>query len=579
LVWDIPKLEIQWVLNFWITFMTAVYNGCGEKGAMRMIWQKKMTVGTRIYIGFVIMLILMLIAITVALANMGNNRARMNTIISENNVKLKLAYNILDTLRQVHESLLNIVTVNDDGLVQDEMKNMESFLEKYKQLYNQFQSMPARSETEKTLRDEIGGKVSEAVTLNNQIMELKMSHKDQMTIGLLETQSDIATQAAVKVVEENVQYCEDMNATEETAAKDGFRNSVVLLSIFSVFAIAFGIFVTLFITRSITLPVTKIVKALNEGAHQVAAASNQLSSSAQQLSMGSAEQTAAIEETSSILQESSSMMLQNTINTRQAAGLSEQAKQSSNSGSAQMQQMMDSIQEIKKSSDQIAKIIKVIDDIAFQTNILALNAAIEAARAGEAGMGFAVVAEEVRNLAGRSAQAAKDTTSIIGNNIELSSNGVLIAEKVREALDEITLQTKKVSDLMEEVSAASQEQSQGIDQVNKAMTQVETVTQQNAANAEESASAAEELSAQADNMRKIVRELSELVNGKKAVIEKQQIELPKYSTVLTQAHGTSVGVYEDLPHQANPVLAGKNVKTKVVSPEDIIPLDKDPGQF
>jgi methyl-accepting chemotaxis protein len=207
------------------------------------------------------------------------------------------------------------------------------------------------------------------------------------------------------------------------------------------------------------------------------------------------------------------MLQQNTVNTNQAARLSEQAKESANKGNAEMQEMMNSIQEIKKSSDQIAKIIKVIDDIAFQTNILALNAAIEAARAGEAGMGFAVVAEEVRNLAQRSATAAKDTTAIIESNIELSTKGVCVAERVREALTDITTQAKKVNELMNEISAASQEQTQGIDQVNKAMIQVETVTQQNAANAEESASASEELNAQADSMRIIVRELSEIVNG------------------------------------------------------------------
>ena len=170
-------------------------------------------------------------------------------------------------------------------------------------------------------------------------------------------------------------------------------------------------------------------------------------------------------------------------------------------------------------SDQIAKIIKVIDDIAFQTNILALNAAIEAARAGEAGMGFAVVAEEVRNLAQRSAQAAKDTTAIIETNIELSGNGVLVAGKVSEALNEITAQAKKVNELMDEIAAAGQEQSQGVNQVNQGMTQIETVTQQNAATAEESASAAEELNAQADNIRQIINELSRLVNGKAAALK------------------------------------------------------------
>jgi Methyl-accepting chemotaxis protein len=315
----------------------------------------------------------------------------------------------------------------------------------------------------------------------------------------------------------------------------------------------FGIIIAFTILRSITKPIKRIVTSLNDSSNEVEAASHQLSASAQQLSQGSAEQASAIEETSSILLETSSMLQQNNAHTKQASSLSEQAKESANKGNIEMQEMMNSMEEIKKSSDQIAKIIKVIDDIAFQTNILALNAAIEAARAGEAGMGFAVVAEEVRNLAGRSAQAAKDTTAIIESNIELSTKGVLGAEKVHNVLTEITSQAKKVNELMNEISAASQEQAQGAEQVSKAMTQMEIITQQNAASAEESASASEELNAQAESMRKIVLELSELVNGAK------------------NGFNNSININ----HEAQIVKA----KTKVISPEDIIALEKDPNKF
>ncbi len=546
-----------------------------------MIGHKKMTVGTRIYLGFGMMLLLLLIAVSVALVNMVSNQASMKRIINENNVKLELAYNLLDVLHQIRENVLISVATTDDGMSEEYINKMAPLREQYQKFYGELQDLSVRSETGNRLREEIGEKIAVVVPLNNQVIELRQSDRNQEAIELLMGQVDPAEQMAINKVEEYVQYCEDMNKTEEAAAKNDFRNSVVLLSFFSVIAIVFGIGITIFITRGITLPVTKIVNALTEGAGQVAAASTQLSASAQQLSQGSTEQAAAIEETSSTLQESASMMLQNTTNTKQAAQLSEQAKQSSSIGSTQMQQMMDSIREIKKSSDEIAKIIKVIDDIAFQTNILALNAAIEAARAGEAGMGFAVVAEEVRNLAGRSAQAAKDTTNIIGNNIELSTNGVSVADKVREALNEITQQTKKVNELMEEVAAASQEQSQGIEQVNKAMTQVETVTQQNAANAEESASAAEELNAQAENMRKIVRELSEMVNGQKATVEmeKYSITHPLHHKLPQGNSGVAVMTDHLSSRKTLGPVGDKAVKTNVVSPEDIIPLTNDTDKF
>ncbi|HBE79661.1 MAG TPA: hypothetical protein DDW65_18070 [Firmicutes bacterium] len=341
-----------------------------------------------------------------------------------------------------------------------------------------------------------------------------------------------------------------------------------------------GVIGAVLITRSITKPVNKIVVGLTESSNQVASASVQLSVAAQQLSSGSAEQATSIEETSSTLQETSSMLHQNVVNTKQAAQLSEQTNDSADKGSNEMDEMMNSIQEIKKSSDQIAKIIKVIDDIAFQTNILALNAAIEAARAGEAGMGFAVVAEEVRNLAQRSAQAAKDTTAIIETNIELSGKGVSVAERVRAALNEITIKAKKVHELMNEISAATEEQAQGVEQVNKAMSQMENVTQQNAASAEESASASEELNAQSEGMKKIVRELSQIVNGMENMLENENLNFGNHQRVLSSQSFKAIGTSsKNSELEGDNILLPDKVTTKVVSPEEVIPLEKDPHQF
>ncbi len=352
------------------------------------------------------------------------------------------------------------------------------------------------------------------------------------------------------------------------------RNSALIITL--VASIISAIITLTFARFIIDKPLNSIASRITEGTGQVVAASNQLAASAQQLSQDSAEQAAAIEEISSTIQETASMASQNTSNTEQAAQLSEQAKKSADQGGLEMREMMQSIQEIKSSSDQIVRIIKVIDDIAFQTNILALNAAIEAARAGEAGMGFAVVAEEVRNLADRSAQAARDTTAMIEANIELSGKGVATAEKVRAALDEITVHSNKVSQLMDEVAAASREQVQGIDQVNKAMTQVETVIQQNAAGAEESASAAAELNAQAGSMRQIVLEFSELVNGTTASLE-AELKRAEAQGNLTPYIQTARSLKTTPQNQSRVKPVAR--KTQVISPEEVIPLDQDPQQF
>ena len=303
----------------------------------------------------------------------------------------------------------------------------------------------------------------------------------------------------------------EIESSEALHAMTSLSTGIIVFCLISVLII---VAVSWSFAGSVAKPIANSIQGLKASSNQVAAAAEQLSSSSQQLSQASAEQASSIEETSSTIQEASSMVQQNNSNTVQAAQLSEYTKEAAEKGNLEMGQMMNSMGEIIKSSDQIAKIIKVIDDIAFQTNILALNAAIEAARAGETGMGFAVVAEEVRNLAQRSAQAVKETAAIIENNKQLSRKGFTEAEKVHEALNDITTQAKKVNDLMEEVAAASKEQSQGIVQVTKTITQMETITQQNASTAEESASASEELNSQARYLGEIVRQLLIVVNGK-----------------------------------------------------------------
>ena len=281
----------------------------------------------------------------------------------------------------------------------------------------------------------------------------------------------------------------------------------------TVSGVLLGLVLAFSLTRSITKPLGRAITNLTDTAEQVSAASGQVSSASQSLAEGATEQAAGLEETSSSLEEMASQTRQNADNAQQANVLSDEAKKSADSGAEAMGRMNRAIQEIQKSSDETAKIIKVIDEIAFQTNLLALNAAVEAARAGEAGKGFAVVAEEVRNLAMRSAEAAKNTSEMIEGSVKNAQNGVQIAEEVTSVLNEIVNSVSKTTDLIGEIAAASQEQSQGIDQVNQAVGQMDKVIQANAANAEESASASGQLSAQAKEMNRIVAVLSRLVGG------------------------------------------------------------------
>ena len=316
------------------------------------------------------------------------------------------------------------------------------------------------------------------------------------------------------------QLCNDTQAAGMKRTVDSANSSTQKLTRASLtmiiglaVALVVGIVVAFFIIRNSNGVLSTVARALDEGSDQVASAAAQVSSSSQSLAEGASEQAASLEETSSSLEEMASMTKRNSENAQKANDLAKQARSAADQGTADMQTMNAAMEAIKNSSDDIAKIIKTIDEIAFQTNILALNAAVEAARAGEAGMGFAVVADEVRNLAQRSAQAAKETAGKIEGAITKTAQGVGISQQVAGTLNEIATKVRQVDELVSEVAGASREQTQGITQVNIAVGQMDKVTQSNAANAEESAAAAEELNSQAEVMKQSVGELLQLVGG------------------------------------------------------------------
>jgi methyl-accepting chemotaxis protein len=322
---------------------------------------------------------------------------------------------------------------------------------------------------------------------------------------------------------------------------------VVTLGLGTVILLGAGL--AFFITRGTNRTLRSVADSIGGGADQTAAAAAQVSESSQSLAEGASEQAASLEETGASLEEMAAMTRRNAESAAQAKGLASQTRAAADSGAAEMAAMKAAVDAIQASSGEISKIIKTIDEIAFQTNILALNAAVEAARAGEAGAGFAVVAEEVRNLAQRSAEAARETAGKIENSILRSQHGVDISDKVGRSFGEIVEKTRRVDELVAEIATACQEQTQGISQVNLAVSQMDKVTQSNASNAEETAAAAEELNAQAATLQDATAELRRLVGGRGKAVTKPSPKADPQSPRLSlpaQRRATSDG-WEDLP--------------------------------
>ncbi len=345
-----------------------------------------------------------------------------------------------------------------------------------------------------------------------------------------------------------------------------------------------GIVLALFITRSITGPLNRIIGGLTNGAEQVDSAANQVAQSSQSMAEGASEQASSLEETSASLEEMASMTRQNADNAQQANGMANDAQTAAGRGREAMKQMAQAINDIKKSSDETAKIIKTIDEIAFQTNLLALNAAVEAARAGDAGKGFAVVAEEVRNLAQRSAEAAKNTSALIEGAQKNADNGVASSTQVGQILDEIAQSAQKVAALVAEVATATNEQSKGIDQVNLAVSEMDKVTQANAANSEEAASASEELSAQSRELNEMVATLMALVGGAGAVNTNRSAKRAPASSAPMNRRAAAPQQHRQLGHISSPgshsihvpaIQTGRKGSHGMVTvdPKQVLPLD------
>jgi methyl-accepting chemotaxis protein len=394
------------------------------------------------------------------------------------------------------------------------------------------------------------------------VQELSRDLKNKEAFALFQEKTEPAFEKLKTALRDEIDYNKqicDITAAESIALTD---NTSTVLNTSIVMMLAACIAIAYVIVRSLNRVLTSVADTLGEGANQIVAASGQLASASQSLARGANEQAASLEETSAALEQIGSMTKRNSESAQAAQALSGETREAAEHGALRTEEMQTAMKSIMQastemavaihgittSSNSISKIISTIDEIAFQTNILALNAAVEAARAGEAGMGFAVVAEEVRSLARRSADAAKETAALIEAAVKQSQVGVEVngrvtariaevvqkANGLRDSLSHIVAKAREVDAVVGQITEASREQNSGLEQINGAVNLMNQVTQANAAGSEQTASASEELTAQSIELHAGVDVLIKLVNGR-SFAEEPHEEAPAARTARKKA--------------------------------------------
>jgi methyl-accepting chemotaxis protein len=472
-----------------------------------------MKLSLKLYLGFAAIL-----AITAAIGGFAYSRVMnidktVKVITAENLTGLYMMGEVNALTRRTLQIAALHLLSDDDRDVKKNDDKLTDTREKIDKLLSDYEATITRADDRALFNAISAARAPFMDLLNNQFLPLSRAHKLAEGKHLLNGSLDEAylkyRDAVIGEVDFNKKYADESGAkvtTDVNAAKTGIILGLIV-------AMAIGALVGFFLSRSISAALNRVIAALASGSQQISSASSQVSQSSQQLAEGASEQASSLEETSASLEELSSMTKQNSDNARQANSMANETRDSAEGSKDALDRMGLTIGKIKQSADQTAKIIKTIDEIAFQTNLLALNAAVEAARAGDAGKGFAVVAEEVRNLARRSAEAAKSTATLIEESQKNADQGVAVSGEVAGILGGIVEKVRKLAQLIGEVSAASEEQAKGISQIGTAVTQMDKVTQGNAASAEESASASEELFAQAKELGDMVEVLVVIVEG------------------------------------------------------------------
>ena len=501
-------------------------------------------IGTRLGIGFAVVLGLLVAVLLVGLYSMGQLSARTHDIVADKNVKMAAANTMSDNVRNITLAITSVVVAPTEALVQAELAKIGEARKKYGAAKETLQKKIS-TDKETALMAELDAALKSGAPLNNKVIELRNAGQTEEAIAFLTQQAAPSLKIVLGALDSLVAYEAQQAAQAATDAETLSANARAYMIILGSVAVLLGAFVAWIITRSITHPINAAVsvaetvasgdlsshivvnssdetgrllgalKAMNtsllgvvaqvrHGTDAISTASSEIAAGNLDLSSRTEEQASSLEETASAMEELTSTVKQNADNARQANQLAKSASEVAVRGGSIVSQVVDTMGTINESSKKIVDIIGVIDGIAFQTNILALNAAVEAARAGEQGRGFAVVATEVRNLAHRSASAAKEIKELIAASVANVDTGSRLVNEAGQTMGDIVDSIVRVTDIMGEITSATHEQTIGIEQINMAIAQMDEVTQQNAALVEEAAAASQSMQEQAGELAHVV---------------------------------------------------------------------------